>query len=513
MMNRKQVGFLIGFSFLLLMVGSGLGAAIYATFFDRGYTGGESEDFPAAFSRFDEKRAPAATLPPQAPDQSSESLSLTPPGFVSAASKARPAVVHIKSSYKGRSKGKEGDFFSNPFREFFDEDRLNIPRGVATGSGVIISQDGYIATNNHVIDDADQVEVTLFDNRTYEAEIIGTDITTDLALLKIKGNGLPYISFGNSDDVKVGQWVLAVGNPMDLTSTVTAGIVSAKGRNINLLRADTDLAIESFIQTDAAVNKGNSGGALVNLDGSLIGINTAIASKTGYYAGYSFAIPATIAKKVMDDLLAFGEVKRGYLGVSIRPLDAQLADRFDLDVLKGALVTQVNPELGAFEAGIREQDVIVSVNGIKISNSSELQEQVSRYRPGQFVNIKVFRHSKPLEFKVLLKELRRSGIEVERTYSPQEESIEEFEYKENRFRRLSREEYRRMGVEEGILVVEPSEAFRKGGIQADFVITHVDGRRIRSIKDLQEALEEVEEYVTIKGQFDQGKNATYSFRW
>ncbi|MCI4666718.1 MAG: Do family serine endopeptidase [Bacteroidia bacterium] len=510
MMTNKQVGLMVGFSFLLLMIGSGMGAAIYATFFDKGYGPKEAREIPAAFSRFEE--APLETAP-TTPPPSMEHLKVSPPSFISAAAKSRPAVVHIKSSYNRKGRNSNGDFFSNPFKDFFDEDRPSTPKGIATGSGVLISGDGYIATNNHVIDQADEVEVTLFDNRIFKAKVIGKDITTDLALLKIEGSGLPHLSFGNSDQVQVGQWVLAVGNPMDLTSTVTAGIVSAKGRNINLLRADTELAIESFIQTDAAVNKGNSGGALVSLEGKLIGINTAIASKTGYYAGYSFAIPSSIVQKVMDDLLQYGEVKRGYLGVSIRPLDAALAEKYDLNVLKGALVTNVNPDLGAYEAGIRPNDVIISVNDIVVSSSSELQEQVSRYRPGEYVRIKIIRREKEMELRVLLKELKRENL-ASRTETEEEETgVKDMEFNGSKFRRLTRDEYWEMGVEEGIMVMEPNENMKKGGIREKFIITHIDGRRVRSLDELKEALDEVEEYITIKGQFDSGKNATYSFKW
>ncbi|MEO0898516.1 MAG: trypsin-like peptidase domain-containing protein [Bacteroidota bacterium] len=513
MMNRKQIGFLAGFSLVLLIVGSGLGAGIYATFFAKDYSPYTEERLPTSVARYD-----AESFPPlaQAQSQSEEALKSAPPSFISAARVARPAVVHIKSAYKRKKSKSYGDFFSNPLDNGFGRENMEVPKAIATGSGVLISPAGFIITNNHVIDEADEIEVTLFDNQTFEATIVGTDITTDLALIKIEGKSLPYLDFTNSDAVEVGQWVMAVGNPMDLTSTVTAGIVSAKGRNINLLRADSDLAIESFIQTDAAVNKGNSGGALVNMEGKLIGINTAIASKTGYYAGYSFAIPSTIAKKVMEDLLKYGEVKRGYLGVSIQPLNSAVAEKYHLNVLKGAIVTRVNPDLGAYEAGIRDNDVIISVNEIEVNNSSELQEQVSKYHPGEYVNIKAIRDNREMTFKVLLKELnrpsRRSSFAIEEDYE-EDESPSEWTFKGSTFKRLSEGEYDDLGVDVGVMVTEAGEILQEGGIRENFVITHVDGRRVRNIAELEKAFVNAKEYIAIKGQYKSGVTATYSFNW
>ncbi|MDX2248578.1 MAG: trypsin-like peptidase domain-containing protein [Bacteroidia bacterium] len=495
-MAKKNIGLVFGAA-LIALVSSGLGAFIYSTYFENPtYLYLPQEPLATSFSKYTENLPPEETA-----KQEGEY-----PDFVDAAEVARPAVVHIKSRYEGQRQGKEGDFFSNPFREFFDEDMLESPQGMASGSGVLISPDGYVATNNHVIQDADEVEVVLFDNQSFIAKVIGTDVTTDLALLKIEGENLPHLTFGNSDNIKVGQWVLAVGNPMDLTSTVTAGIVSAKGRNINLLHADSEFAIESFIQTDAAVNKGNSGGALVDVNGKLVGINTAIASRTGYYSGYSFAIPATIARKVMEDLLAFGEVRRGFLGVSIRPVDAELAKQHGLTILKGAYVSDVNEELGAAEAGIREGDVIVSINSVPVSSSSELQEQISRFRPGDKVRVLAYRGNEQKQFLVPLKALTSSVLTADHLNGSAE-------IKGSLFRPLSETEYRKFDVTYGVMVDEAGEKMAKGGIQQGFVITEVDGRKIKTIEDLEAALDESGDYVTIKGLYSKGMIASYSFSW
>jgi len=251
-----------------------------------------------------------------------------------------------------------------------------VPRPkVGTGSGVIINEKGYIVTNNQVIDNAEEIEVTLYDNESYKATVIGTDPTTDLALLQIKADDLKTMSLVNSDDVEVGEWVLAVGNPLGLNSTVTAGIVSAKARNININR--DRFAVESFIQTDAAINPGNSGGALVNLDGNLVGINTAIASRTGTYTGYGFAVPSNIVTKVVEDLLKYGNVQRGMLGVSIRTMDSNLAKEKDRDFTAGVWVEQVGEESAAAKAGIEAGDIILEVNGIETHTSPRLQEIVA----------------------------------------------------------------------------------------------------------------------------------------
>ncbi|MFM1874884.1 MAG: hypothetical protein RL266_621, partial [Bacteroidota bacterium] len=316
--------------------------------------------------------------------------------FVAAANNSIHSVVHIKTKVMSNRNANVHPFY----RFFFDQGFEQQPQ-MGSGSGVIISGDGYILTNNHVIDRAAEVEVTLNDQRSYTAEVLGTDPNTDLALLKINEENLPYIPYGNSEEVEVGQWVLAVGNPFNLTSTVTAGIVSAKGRNINILQEE--FAIESFIQTDAAVNPGNSGGALVNTRGELIGINTAIASNTGSYAGYSFAVPVNMARKVVDDLLEFGKVQRAFIGVSIRDLNGKIAAEKGLKVSEGAYVNGLSKGGAADAAGIKEGDIIVAVDGVKVKNVPELQEKIGEYRPGDIAQVTVLRVDELRKFDVELR--------------------------------------------------------------------------------------------------------------
>lgn len=325
-----------------------------------------------------------------------------PLDFTTAAEKVMPAVVHIRSTQSGRRGETQ---YIDPFREFFG------PRGPqgptqGFGSGVIINADGYIVTNNHVVQDADVVEVTLYDNRNYKAEVIGIDPDTDIAVIKINQKGLPFLSFVDSDKAKIGEWVLAVGNPFNLTSTVTAGIISAKGRNINILSRNSEqgsTAIESFIQTDAAINRGNSGGALVELNGGLLGINTAIASETGSYSGYGFAVPSNIVSKVVEDLVKFGTVQRGWLGVTIGNVNSQLAKEYDLQVNEGAYISGFADKSSAKEAGIKAGDVVVKIDETPIRTSSGLIEYIGRHRPGDKVNMLVNRKGKELVIPVELK--------------------------------------------------------------------------------------------------------------
>lgn len=326
------------------------------------------------------------------------SYSNSSPDFTDAAEKTTEAVVHIKSTVQSEARPVMPP---NPFWEFFGESMPSQPReSLASGSGVIISENGYIVTNNHVVEDASKINVTLNDNRTFEATLVGTDPSTDLAVIKIEENSLNHLPFANSDEVKVGSWVLAVGNPFNLASTVTAGIVSAKARNINILR--DNYAIESFIQTDAAINRGNSGGALVNLNGDLIGINTAIATPTGTYTGYAFAVPANIVKKVTEDLIEYGTVQRGFLGVMIRNVNPEIQADKDLGTNTGVLVDSLTANSAAGEAGIKSGDVIIAVNGEEVKTSPELQEKVGRRRPGESLTITVLRNEKQMDFEVTL---------------------------------------------------------------------------------------------------------------
>ena len=326
-------------------------------------------------------------------------------GFGEAAERSLEQVVHIRAKIlTAVPRDPFFDFFGD---QFWDPRDRNQQQQVqeASGSGVIISTDGYIVTNNHVVDQAADIVVSLYNGRGYKAKVIGTDPSTDLAVLKIDEKGLPPAQLANSDDVRVGDWVLAVGNPFNLASTVTAGIVSAKARNIHISKDNS--AIESFIQTDAAVNPGNSGGALVNLKGELIGINTAIATPTGTYAGYSFAVPSNIVKKVMSDLIKFGEVQRGYLGVVIQDLSWQLAEQLKIDLSQGVVVANVVPGGPADKAGLRVKDVILEIEGNPINSSSRLLEIVAGHKPGDALNVSVQRGNSKKTVSVQLQEAKK----------------------------------------------------------------------------------------------------------
>ena len=326
--------------------------------------------------------------------------SFAPVDFTEAAERSVEAVVHVKTKYYQQQQ------YVDPFYQFFfgRPQQSQQPSAMASGSGVILSDDGYIVTNNHVIEGARDIEVVLNDKRTYAAQLIGRDPNTDLALLKIEATNLPVITIGNSDDLKVGEWVLAVGNPFNLTSTVTAGIVSAKARSINILQAD--MKIESFIQTDAAVNPGNSGGALVNTKGELVGINTAIASQTGSYAGYAFAIPTAIMQKVVGDLRQFGSVQRALLGIRMMDINQEVKDHFGLESMEGVYVAEVVSGTAADKAGMKSGDVIVQVDGRSINSSNQLQEQIGRKNPGDQIVVLVRRGGRSLTLEVTLSGIR-----------------------------------------------------------------------------------------------------------
>lgn len=426
--------------------------------------------------------------------------------FVSVAEVSTPAVVHIQSTINMSS----GQEYVNPFEEFFNGPMFPQDRGpqIATGSGVIIKENGLIVTNNHVIDGASKVEVVLDDKRTFVAEILGSDPETDLALLKIDEEQLPYLNMGNSDDLRVGEWVVAVGNPFNLRSTVTAGIVSAKGRNINLLRQKGgEYAIENFIQTDAAVNPGNSGGALVNTRGELIGINTAIASKTGSYSGYSFAIPINLAKKVIKDLNDYGEVKRAILGVRIQDITQELADEKGLTNLNGVFIPSVSEDGAADKAGVKAGDVILKINDHEVNKSSELQEEISRYHPGDMVDVTVMRAGKEKVLKATL--LSKEGASEITT----EVRREEKEVLGAQIENISRDERMKLGIRNGVKIAKVGSGVLKSkGVSAGFVITKIDKVPMYTTQDVEKALAGKEGAVLIEGVNAEGENEAFAIR-
>jgi len=323
--------------------------------------------------------------------------SSVPFDFVQAAQKATPSVVNITAKIARTSRNSQEDFFN-----FFGGRGGGGGPVEGSGSGVVYSENGYILTNNHVVEGASELDVTLADNRKYKATVVGTDTRTDLAVIKIDATGLIPAEVGNSDDVRIGEWVLAVGNPFDLTSTVTAGIISAKGRNIDLLGKGA--SIEAFIQTDAAVNPGNSGGALVDAQGKLIGINTAIATRTGSFQGYSFAIPVNLVRRVVDDIINYGTYKRPYLGVTILELDSDLAKELSVDASQGVVIDELVDGGSAQYAGLQVKDVIIGIDGREVKSVPELQEVIGRAKVGDTVNLKVLRKSKSIMVAVKLRE-------------------------------------------------------------------------------------------------------------
>lgn len=432
------------------------------------------------------------------------------PDFVEVADLVTPTVVHIITTVEPTQQKQSQEM--NPFDFFggpgFGFEMPNVPRS-GSGSGVIISADGYIVTNNHVIDGATKIRVVLNDKREYNAELLGKDPNTDLAVLRIEEKNLPFAVVGNSDDVKVGQWVLAVGNPFNLTSTVTAGIVSAKGRNLNLLRdqrnPESQYSIESFIQTDAAVNPGNSGGALVSADGKLVGINTAIASQTGQYAGYAFAVPANLMKKVIGDLTKYGEVQRGFLGVSIQDVNSQLADKEGLAEVKGVYVAKVNPNSAAEDAGVKDGDVIIKVDGVSVNSSSELQEQVGKRSPGDKVGLVLLRGNKEVTVEAVLK--NKEG----KTGLVKSEKVETNKAFDAEFETVNREDRLKMKITNGVRVKKINEKsiLKRAGVPVGFVITSIDKRPVATPSEVKTALESAGESVLLGGINPDGSKGFY----
>ena len=414
--------------------------------------------------------------------------------FTTAAEQSIHSVVHIQTV----SKAQNTSYSRDPMHDFFFGNGARQPV-IGSGSGVIISDDGFIVTNNHVVEGSDKVEVTLNDKYTYSADIIGTDPATDLALIKIDEKDLPFIQFANSDNVRVGEWVLAVGNPFNLNSTVTAGIVSAKTRKIDIIHKD--LAVESFIQTDAAVNQGNSGGALVNTNGELIGINSAIASTTGTYTGYSFAIPSNLVKKVVNDLAEFGKVQRAFLGVIIKDLTPDLAKKLDSKSLNGVYVEEALDNGGAGEAGMKTGDIIRKVGEVPVAGFNALQEQIALYRPGDKVDITVTRNGAEQVIPVILKNKEGNLNMYKRNDEVMNVLGAELEDFTNSY-----------GNIQGVRIAKLSSGKLKvAGVKEGFLVTKVNGKNIKDKSDMQEILSLADGSIYIEGIYPNGQKAYYAF--
>ncbi|MFT3827516.1 MAG: trypsin-like peptidase domain-containing protein [Chitinophagaceae bacterium] len=449
---------------------------------------------------------------------SSGTPAAAPVDFEKAASSV-PSVVHIKtvtkfSQVKGRGRQQQqqnpfGDMFGGDdvFRRFFGDGNgqaYSQPDQKASGSGVIISNDGYIVTNNHVVDGATEISVTLNDRKTYKAKVIGTDPNTDLALIKIEGKDLPVMNVGNSDDVKLGQWVMAIGYPLNLDVTVTQGIVSAKSRNIGINRQSAS-PVESFIQTDAAVNPGSSGGALVNLNGDLIGITSAIASPTGAYAGYAYSIPSNLVKKVIGDIMKFGSVQRGYLGISMAPEDMDDAQKKELginDDVNGVWVAETDPNGAAAEAGIKKGDAITKLNGVPVATSAQLSEQVARMKPGDKLQLTVLRGTTEKTVSVTLK--NKLG-----TFDSQKQAVIASLGAE--FATLGKTDAAKLNLAGGVVVGDI-----KDGIIADqtnmktgFVITKVNGIAVNSLEEFKDVMSKQSGNLQIEGRYPGSKETYY----
>jgi serine protease Do len=411
----------------------------------------------------------------------------SPTDFTHAADIGTPAVVNIRALISTGS---------------------NLWGGAMTGSsgsGVIMSPDGYIVTNHHVVERSSDIKVTLADKREYKAKLVGSDPSTDLALLKINEADLPFVVFGNSDSVRIGEWVLAVGNPFNLESTVTAGIVSAKGRNLNILGGGA--SIESFIQTDAAVNPGNSGGALVNTNGELVGINTAIITETGSYEGYSFAIPANLVKKIIRDLREYGKVQRAFLGVGIEDLDSDMARDIGLPSVEGVYVTRVTDKGGAADAGLQIGDVIIGLNDSRVRRTPELQEYVGRYRPGEEVTLEYWRKGKKFRTRVRLKD-GNGSVTIARIEGTELEKDLGFQLRE-----LKRDEQRRLQMQ-GVMVtsITRGSIADQTNMQPGFVVTSVNGNRVTNLTEAVESIQNAYNQVSLDGYYE-GEPDLYSYRF
>lgn len=442
--------------------------------------------------------------------------------FTIPAEAATPAVVHIKTKTNAKQvnnnlpRRQQG----NPFSDLFDDDMFNqlfggrgrsiIPEQRASGSGVIISEDGYIVTNNHVVENADEITVTLNNKKTYKAKIIGTDPSYDLSVIKIDAKDLPFLLYGNSDDVKIGQWVLAIGYPLNLETTVTAGIISAKARTLGLNKdknGDSRAGVESFIQTDAAVNMGNSGGALINTDGKLIGVNSAIASPTGYYSGYSYAIPVNIVKKVVDDLIKFGSVQRGFLGVSfVNASDLNEDEKKKAGIptsAEGIYVSDVPTDGGAYEAGIRKGDILKKINDREITSGAEMQGLISRYKPGDKLPVTYVRNGKETTVTVTLKN-KAGNYEIVKADAVLEALGADLVT-------LDAKKAREYGVAGGVIVKKINEGALNDQtrMKDGFIILKVNDKEVKTVEEMKSAVG-TNKSITISG-FYPGYDGIYEY--
>jgi serine protease Do len=460
-----------------------------------------------AYSFLQPEAEPSMAYPSTAPVVQANYAALPVDGtvdFVAAANRTVNSVVHVKTESKTQP-------VFNPWFDFFGYQQEPQVQH-SSGSGVIISSDGYIITNNHVVDGADKLIVTLNNNKNYEATIVGRDPSTDIAVIRIDEKNLPAITWGSSEDVQIGQWVLAVGNPFELTSTVTAGIVSAKARNINLLGSrqtgEEVFPVESFIQTDAAVNPGNSGGALVNARGELIGINTAIASRTGVYNGYSFAVPTTIARKVSEDLIRYGNVQRAFIGVRINDVTQEQAKEKGLREVAGVYVNSLTAGGAAADGGMKEGDIILKVGEKPVKNVPELQEQISQYRPGDKVNVGVWRDGKMQNVMVTLRN-REGAAELENFEARAAATVASLGAD---FVTPSESELSALRITGGAKVETLNTGkLKAAGVQKGFIITKVDSEKVSSPEDLSRILKGKSGGVLIEGVYPNGTKAYYGF--
>ena len=423
------------------------------------------------------------------------------PDFTYAAESCVDAVVYVKVSATQTIQQQPGSIFDF----FFGFPQQGAPQQrerTGSGSGVIITEDGYIVTNNHVIEGATKIEITLNSNQTYPATLIGTDPATDVALLKIEASGLPYIPFADSDKLRLGEWVIAIGSPYDLRSTITAGIVSAKGRSMPNYTGE--FKIESFIQTDAAVNPGNSGGALVDKAGNLVGINTAIISQTGSYAGYSFAVPSNIVKKIVYDLMDFGSVKRALLGITMQPIDDKIAKELKLSSLNGVYIVEVSKSGAADKAGVKAGDVLVAIDSYKITTTSSVQETVSRFSPGDEAELTIIRDGKELKLKVTFKgTAQENGAET---------SDGAIAFYGSSIKDASKETLARHGLKGGVEIVEVGPGkLMEAGVVDGFVILYVNDQPVKTAKDVIDIVKKSKRAVFVEGLMPSGRPGYFAF--